>query len=54
MRQVRFPEYENEEDFSTGFVNLTWVSVSELPNLEELEEGAFSGQLFGLFACLLK
>ena len=46
IREVMFPTAGEDERASAGLVNLTWVSVSHLPDLEELKEGAFSGQWF--------
>lgn len=43
MRQVRFPTAGKEEQDGEIFVNLTWVSVSHMKELQELGAGAFSG-----------
>lgn len=43
MKQVRFPTAGKEEQDGELFVNLTWVSVSHMSELEQLEAGAFSG-----------
>jgi hypothetical protein len=45
MRQVRFPIAGKEEQDGEIFVNLTWVSVSHIKELQELEPGAFSGKV---------
>jgi hypothetical protein len=45
MRQVRFPTAGKEEEDGEMFVNLTWVSVSHIDELQELKAGAFSGKL---------
>jgi Leucine-rich repeat (LRR) protein len=44
MSHVRFPTAAKEEQDGEVFVNLTWVSVSHMKELEELEAGAFSGK----------
>jgi len=43
MKEVRFPTAGKEEQDGDLFVNLTWVSVSHMDELERLEAGAFSG-----------
>jgi hypothetical protein len=43
MRQVLFPTAGREEQDGDIFVNLTWVSVSHIEELQELRAGAFSG-----------
>jgi len=43
MKEVRFPTVGKEEQDGGLFVNLTWVSVSDMSELEQLEAGAFSG-----------
>jgi hypothetical protein len=48
MKQVRFPTAGKEEQDGDLFVNLTWVSVSHMDELEQLEEGAFSGKAVSL------
>jgi hypothetical protein len=45
MRQVRFPTAGREEQDGEIFVNLTWVSVSHITELQELNTGAFSGKI---------
>ena len=45
MKEVRFPTAGKEEQDGDLFVNLTWVSVSHMGELEHLEAGAFSGKL---------
>jgi Leucine-rich repeat (LRR) protein len=45
MKEVRFPTAGKEEQDAGLFVNLTWVSVSHMSELERLEAGAFSGKV---------
>jgi Leucine-rich repeat (LRR) protein len=45
MKEVRFPTAGKEEQDGYFFVNLTWVSVSHMSELEQLEAGAFSGKV---------
>ena len=45
MKEVRFPTAGKEEQDGDLFVNLTWVSVSHMDELEHLEAGAFSGKV---------
>jgi len=42
MREVRFPTAGKEEQDGDFFVNLTWVSLSHMSELRQLEAGAFS------------
>ena len=44
MKVVRFPTAGKEEQDGDFFMNLTWVSVSHMSELEKLEAGAFSGK----------
>jgi len=43
MKEVHFPTAGKEEQDGDLFVNLTWVSVSHMSKLEQLEAGAFKG-----------
>jgi len=43
MTEVRFPTAGKEEQDGDLFVNLTWVSLSHMSELRQLEAGAFSG-----------
>ncbi|KAJ9594368.1 hypothetical protein L9F63_014210 [Diploptera punctata] len=43
IRNIFFPSGGDDERASLGMINLTWVSVSHLEEIEELKEGAFSG-----------
>jgi Leucine-rich repeat (LRR) protein len=43
MKEVRFPIAGKEEQDGDFFVNLTWVSLSHMSELRQLEAGAFSG-----------
>lgn len=43
MKVVRFLTAGKEEQDGDSFMNLTWVSVSHMSELERLEAGAFSG-----------
>jgi len=43
MKEVRFPTAGKEEQDGDFFVNLTWVSLSHMSELRQLEAGAFSG-----------
>jgi Leucine-rich repeat (LRR) protein len=45
IRHVRFPTAGKEEQDGEIFVNLTWVSVSHMSELEQLEAGVFSGKV---------
>jgi Leucine-rich repeat (LRR) protein len=45
MKEVRFPTAGKEEQDGDLFVNLTWVSVSHMSQLEQVEAGAFSGKV---------
>jgi hypothetical protein len=45
MQQIRFPTAGKEEQDGEIFVNLTWVSVSHIQELQELNAGAFSGKV---------
>lgn len=43
IKQLHFPIVGKEEQDGEIFVNLTWVSVSNMTELEELKANAFSG-----------
>jgi Leucine-rich repeat (LRR) protein len=45
MKEVRFPTAGKEEQDGHLFVNVTWVSVSHMSEVEQLEAGAFSGKV---------
>jgi len=45
MKEVRFPTAGKEEQDGDFFVNLTWVSLSHMSELRQLEAGAFSGKV---------
>ena len=45
MKEVHFPTTGKEEQDGDLFVNLTWVSVSHMSKLEQLEAGAFKGRV---------
>jgi len=45
MKEVRFPTAGKEEQDGDLFANLTWVSVSHMSELRQLEAGAFTGKV---------
>jgi hypothetical protein len=53
MKEVRFPTAGKEEQDGHLFVYLTWVSVSHMSELEQLEAGAFSGKESSVWLKLL-
>jgi Leucine-rich repeat (LRR) protein len=45
ISHINFPTAGDEEQDGEMFVNLTWVSVSHMSQLQELKAGAFSGKV---------